>query len=369
MERVDCIVVGAGVVGLACARALALAGRQTVVLEEQAGIGRGVSSRSSEVIHAGIYYPSGSLKARLCVQGRALLYAYLSQRALPHRRVGKLVVATEKAQISTLETLQRQAIANGVDSLTWLDHARSVAMEPALRCAASLHSPDTGIVDSHAFMLSLQADLESAGGIVAPLSPLRQARHRQGRWELTTGPDGSYRIACEVLVNAAGLSAQNVAAAIQGLGPERIPPLRLARGCYFSLSGRAPFSRLIYPVPVEGGLGIHLTLDMAGMARFGPDVEWIDRIDYTVDPVRADRFYPSIRTYWPGLADGTLQPSYAGVRPKLSGPGQANADFDIQGPDRNGMPGLVQLFGIESPGLTSSLAIGDHVTALLRAQR
>lgn len=361
MEHVDCIVVGAGVVGLACARALAMGGRQVLVLERETGIGRGISSRNSEVIHAGIYYPTGSLKARLCVRGRELLYDYLGGRALPHRRIGKLLVATEPAELDKLNAIRARAHANGVDSLRWMDRTEALAMEPALDCIAALHSPQTGIVDSHAFMLSLQADLESAGGMVVTSTPLLHARRRAGRWEVSCGGSEQCDVSCDLLVNSAGLSAQDVALAIEGLPPSSIPPLRLARGCYFSYPGRSPFQRLIYPVPVQAGLGTHLTLDMGGQARFGPDVEWIDSIDFTVDPARARSFYAGIRRYWPGLPEGSLQPAYSGIRPKLAGPGEPDADFLIQGPAQHGAAGLVQLFGIESPGLTSSLAIAEHV--------
>jgi L-2-hydroxyglutarate oxidase LhgO len=367
MEHLDCIVVGAGAIGLACARALALSGLQTVVLEEQAGIGRGISSRSSEVIHAGFYYEPDSLKARLCVEGRELLYRYLDERRLPHRRLGKLIVATEVAQMGALADLQRRAQANGVGALDWLEAQAATALEPGLRCTAALLSPRTGIVDSHALMLSFQGDLESSGGHVVCLSPMQRAHRVRGGWEVATGPGDDFRIGCDLLVNAAGLSAQQVAATIEDLPAPGIPALKLARGCYFSLSGRAPFGRLIYPLPTDGGLGIHLTLDLNGMARFGPDVEWIQAIGYEVDPARAERFYPMIRRYWPQLPDGSLQPAYAGIRPKLSGPGEPAADFLIQGPDQHGVAGLIQLFGIESPGLTSALAIGNWVQRLAKA--
>jgi len=363
MEHADCIVVGAGVVGLACARALALAGRQTIVLEAESRIGSGISSRSSEVIHAGLYYATGSLKATLCVRGRELLYGYLAERRLPHCRAGKLIVATEDAQLARLAELQKHGLSNGVERLEWLDADRATALEPALRCRAAIHSPDTGIVDSHALMLALSGDLQSHGGDIALQSPMQQANRGDGAWQLTTGAD-KYRISCDVLVNAAGLSAQTVAAAIEDYPRDRIPGLRLARGCYFSLAQAAPFGRLIYPLPVDGGLGVHLTLDLAGAARFGPDVDWIDRIDYSVDAARAQLFYPSIRTYWPQLPDGALQPAYSGIRPKLSGPGEPARDFVIDGPPQHGLPGLVQLFGIESPGLTSALAIGERVAQL-----
>jgi len=365
MEHTDCIVIGAGVIGLACARALAMAGLQTIVLEAESRIGSGVSSRSSEVVHAGLYYAPDSLKATLCVQGRELLYDYLSQRGLPHRRLGKLIVATDDAQLAPLAELHSRGRANGVEHLVLLDAAAATRLEPALRCRAALHSPDSGIVDSHALMLSLSGDLQSHGGSVALRSPMRRASRHDGAWQLTTGDDGSYQIGCDVLVNAAGLSAQRVAATVEEYPSERIPPLRLARGSYFSLTQPAPFGRLIYPLPSDGGLGVHLTLDLAGAARFGPDVEWIDRVDFNVDAARAEMFYPSIRTYWPHLPDGALRPAYAGIRPKLSGPAEPARDFVIDGPDRHGLPGLIQLFGFESPGLTSSLAVGRRVTELV----
>ena len=366
MEHVDCIVVGAGVIGLACARALTMSGLHTIVLEAQPRIGSGVSSRNSEVVHAGLYYATGSLKARLCVQGRELLYRYLRERALPHRRLGKLIVATEPSQLAPLEELRRRGLANGVEHLHWLEATQAISLEPNLRCLAAVHSPDTGIVDSHALMLALSGDVESHGGSIARVSPMRGARRRGGLWQVATGGEQPYQIGCDVLINSAGLSAQQVACSIEDVPPERIPPLRLARGCYFSLPGPAPFGRLIYPMPEDGGLGVHLTLDLGGMARFGPDVEWIDQIDFSVDPRRAELFYPSIRTYWPQLPDGALQPAYAGIRPKISGPGEPARDFVIDGPGQHGLPGLIQLFGFESPGLTSSLAVGQQVAQLAR---
>jgi L-2-hydroxyglutarate oxidase LhgO len=369
LERVDCIVVGAGVIGLACARALALAGLQTVVLEAEPRIGSGVSSRSSEVIHAGLYYATGSLKARLCVQGRRLLYQYLTERALPHCRLGKLIVATEDTQLAALAELQQRGLANEVERLQWLDRGEVASLEPGLRCRAALHSPDTGIVDSHALMLALSGDLQSNGGLIALRSPMQRAARHEGAWRVTTAGEEPYRIGCDVLVNAAGLAAQAVASTIEGYPRERIPALRLARGCYFSLAQKAPFGRLIYPMPGDGGLGVHLTLDLGGAARFGPDVEWIDQIDFNVDPRRAGLFYPSIRTYWPQLPDGALRPAYAGIRPKLSGPGEAARDFVIDDRAGHGLPGLVQLFGFESPGLTSALAVGQWVARLAADER
>ena len=364
MEHVDCIVIGAGVIGLACGRALAAAGLQTIVLEAEPRIGSGVSSRSSEVIHAGIYYAPGSLKARLCVQGRELLYRYLSERSLPHRRLGKLIVATEQAHLASLAELQSRGKANGVEHLEMLDASQAAVLEPMLSCAGALHSPDTGIVDSHALMLSLSGDLQSCGGSIALRSPVQQASRHDGAWQLNIGIDEGYRILCDILVNAAGLSAQRVAATIEEYPPHRIPALRLSRGNYFSLTRAAPFGSLIYPLPSDGGIGIHLTLDLGGAARFGPDVEWIDRIDYNVDPDRAGLFYRSIRAYWPQLPNGALQPAYAGIRPKLSGPGEPARDFVIDGPGQHGLPGLIQLFGFESPGLTSALAVGQQVMQL-----
>jgi L-2-hydroxyglutarate oxidase LhgO len=365
MEQIDCIVVGAGVIGLACARALAMAGVQTLVLEAESRIGSGVSSRSSEVIHAGLYYAPGSLKAKFCVQGRQMLYRYLDERHLPHRRLGKLVVATEDADLVPLAELLSRARTNGVDHLEMLDATQAALLEPMLRCCGALHSPDTGIVDSHALMLSLSGDLQSHGGSIALRSPMRQATWHDGAWQLTTGTSEAYPIRCSVLVNAAGLSAQSVAATVEEYPPQRIPPLRLSRGNYFSLTQRAPFGRLIYPLPGDGGIGVHLTLDMGGAARFGPDVEWIDRIDFNVDPDRAAFFYRSIRTFWPQLPDGALQPAYAGIRPKLSGPGEPARDFVIDGPGQHGLAGLIHLFGFESPGLTSALAVGQHVAELI----
>jgi L-2-hydroxyglutarate oxidase LhgO len=365
LEHVDCIVIGAGVIGLACARAVASAGLQTVVLEAESHIGSGVSSRSSEVIHAGIYYATGSLKARFCVRGRELLYQYLGERGLPHRRLGKLIVATEEGQRAALTHLHDLGKANGVERLEMLDERQAVALEPALNCRSALHSPDTGIVDSHALMVSLSGDLQSDGGSIALRTPMQHAARHNGAWQLSTGVGEDYRILCDVLINAAGLSAQHVASTIEGYSRERIPALRLSRGNYFSLTGRAPFSRLIYPLPTDGGIGVHLTVDMSGAARFGPDVEWIDQIDYNVNPDRANAFYQSIRHFWPQLPDGVLQPAYAGVRPKLSGPAEPPRDFMIDGPDQHGLPGLIQLFGFESPGLTSSLAVGEHVAQLV----
>lgn len=364
MDRVDGVVVGAGVVGLAVARALARPGEQWLVLEAASAIGTGTSSRNSEVIHGGIYYPTGSLKATLCVAGRQQLYAYCSERGIPHKRCGKLIVATDEAQRPQLEAIQRKAADNGVDNLRLLSAEEARRLEPALHCVAALHSPSTGIVDSHALMLSLQADFEAAGGTVVLLTEVQRiCCEAQGlRVELA---DGSALLAGTV-VNSAGLQAPALARRIEGLDARHVPPAFFAKGHYFTLAGRSPFSRLIYPVPEAAGLGVHLTLDLGGQAKFGPDVEWVDSPDdLQVDPSRARDFMAEVRKYWPGLPEGALVPGYAGIRPKISGPGEASRDFLIQGPAEHGVPGLVNLFGIESPGLTSSLAMAEHVAGLL----
>ncbi|MGK6307819.1 NAD(P)/FAD-dependent oxidoreductase [Variovorax sp. DT-64] len=364
MDEFDCAVIGAGVVGLAVARALALAGREVIVLEAEGAIGTGTSSRNSEVIHAGIYYPEGSLKARLCVEGKQMLYEYLAQRELPHRRCGKLIVATTPAQVPELRLIAAKAAANGVHDLVMLTREQARAMEPQLECVAALHSPSTGIVDSHALMLSLQGDLESAGGMLALKSTVARAQCGEGAIVLVA-EDGT-ALRCRSVVNAAGLGAPALARRFEGLPASAVPPAYFAKGNYFTLAGRAPFSRLIYPVPEAAGLGVHLTLDLGGQAKFGPDVEWVDSPgNLVVDPRRGDGFYAEVRKYWPALADGALVPGYAGIRPKISGPGEPARDFLIEGPAAHGVAGLVNLFGIESPGLTSSLAIGSHVAALL----
>lgn len=364
MDEFDCAVIGAGVVGLAVARALALTGREVIVLEAEGAIGTGTSSRNSEVIHAGIYYPKGSLKARLCVEGKRLLYDYAGERGLPHRRCGKLIVATSEAQVAQLSEIMAKAAANGVDDMVLLSGDQVRAMEPQLQCLAALHSPSTGIVDSHALMLSLQGDLEGAGGVVALKSGVVGAEC-VGDAIVLKSIDGT-RLRCKSVVNAAGLGAPALARQFDGLPATSIPAAYFAKGNYFTLAGRAPFSRLIYPVPEAAGLGVHLTLDLGGQAKFGPDVQWVDSADdLVVDPARGDGFYAEVRKYWPGLPDGALIPGYAGIRPKISGPGEAAADFMIAGPAVHGVRGLVNLFGIESPGLTSSLAIGDHVAGLL----
>lgn len=367
MHDVDCFVAGAGVVGLAIARALTLAGREVLVVEKAAAIGTGTSSRNSEVIHAGLHYAPGSFKARLCVAGRERLYAYCHEHGVAHRRTGKLLVAVEPDQLDRLQAIQINAAQCGVGDLTLLTRAEAETLEPALTCAGALLSPSTGIVDSQALMLSLRGDAEAAGVSFALLTTVAGAAIEADGIRIDTrDADGEgFRLKAGAFINAAGLDAQALARRIEGFPQDLVPPLWLARGNYFALSGRSPFSRLIYPVPVHGGLGVHLTLDLGGSARFGPDVEWIDRVDYTVDPGRSAAFYEEIRRYWPGLADGALHPAYAGVRPKLSGPGQPAADFIIQGPAEHGAGPIVNLFGIESPGLTASLAVADHVVELL----
>lgn len=373
LDQVDVVVAGAGVVGLAVARALAQSGREVLVLEAAGAIGTGTSSRNSEVIHAGLYYPTGSLKARLCVQGRDMLYGYCAERGVNHRRCGKLLVATSEAQMPKLHAIAAQAAANGVHDLQWLSRDQARALEPALECVAALLSPSTGIIDSHGLMLALQGDLENAGGqvvfntavahpVVVPQGIEVEAVDRASQ--------SSTRLLVRTFVNAAGLSAPALARQIEGLDSRHVPTAHYAKGSYFSLAGRAPFSRLIYPMPEGGGLGVHLTLDLGGQARFGPDAEWLtgvstDTLDYTVNPARGEAFYAEVRRYWPGLRDGALLPAYSGVRPKISGRDEPAADFVIQGPADHGVSGLVNLFGIESPGLTSCLAIGEQVRHVL----
>jgi L-2-hydroxyglutarate oxidase LhgO len=364
VEQVDAVVMGAGVVGLAVARSLALAGQEVMVLESENAIGTGTSARNSEVIHAGIYYPAGSLKARLCVQGKQMLYAYCAERGVAHRQLGKLIVATSPEQVQALDGILRKASANGVHDLQKLSAAEAMALEPALACEAALLSPSSGVVDSHGLMLALQGDMENAGGLLALLSPVQHIGLQQGTAShpmLVQTQDGT-ELACRILVNAAGLSAVAMARAMAGLNPDLLPQAHFAKGNYFTLAGKAPFSRLIYPVPEAAGLGVHLTLDLGGQAKFGPDVQWVnDPTDLRVDPSRGDAFYAEVRKYWPGLADGALLPGYAGIRPKINGPKESAADFLIQGPAEHGVPGLVNLLGIESPGLTSSLAIAAEV--------
>jgi L-2-hydroxyglutarate oxidase LhgO len=358
MESVDCVVVGAGVVGIAAARALARAGREVLVLEAAEAIGTETSSRNSEVIHAGIYYPRDSLMARLCVEGRRRLYGFCAEHGVQAWPCGKLIVATDAAEAERLAGIKARAEANGVEDMRMLTAAEARAMEPALSCTAALHSPHTGVVDSHAYMLALQGEAEAAGAIFVFHS--RVERGRVTADGVVIEAEG-VTLACRTLVNAAGLHAPALARAITGMPSQLVPREYWAKGNYFSLPGRAPFSRLIYPVPVPGGLGVHLTIDLGGQARFGPDVEWVDAIDYDVDPRRADSFYAAIRRYWPDLRDGVLQPGYAGIRPKIVPKGAPAQDFVIQGQAVHGVPGLVNLFGIESPGLTAAIALADLV--------
>ena len=364
-ERVECVVIGAGVVGLAVARALAQSGREVWVLEAGSAIGGGISSRNSEVVHAGMYYPQGSLKARFCVQGKHQLYQYCAERGIPHSRLGKLIVASDPAELPTLDAIRARAIANDVTDLVMLNPAAVAALEPALHSAGALHSPSTGIVDSHAMMLALQGDLETAGGAVVCHAPVLSGVVETGGFSLQIGGAEPMELSTTMLVNAIGLQAPDLARRIDGIPPETIPPAYLCKGSYYGLTGRAPFKRLVYPVPEPGGLGVHLTLDLGGQARFGPDVEWLDHEDYNVDVGRAASFYAAIRRYWPGLPDDALVPGYAGIRPKISGPSEPAADFVVSGPAAHAIGGLVNLFGIESPGLTASMAIGDYVEGLI----
>ncbi|VXC52901.1 FAD-dependent oxidoreductase [Burkholderia sp. 8Y] len=366
MDRIECVVIGAGVVGLAIARALALRGREVMVLEAGEAIGIGTSSRNSEVIHAGIYYPRGSLKADLCVRGREMLYAFCEAHGVPHRQCGKLLVATARNQIPQLAAIEQKGVENRVQGLVRISGAEAREMEPQLQCVEAVYSPRTGIVDSHQYMLALQGDAEHHGAGVVFHTPVASIEAREGCFIVETGGQAPARFRASYLINSAGLHANDIARRIRGLDDRHVPPLYFAKGNYFSVSGRAPFERLIYPMPNEAGLGVHLTVDMGGQAKFGPDVEWVPSLNYDVDPRRADSFYAAIRAYWPGLPDGALQPAYAGIRPKLSGPGQAAADFMIQGKSAHGVPGLVNLFGIESPGLTASLAIGERVADMAR---
>jgi L-2-hydroxyglutarate oxidase LhgO len=359
------IVIGAGVIGLATARAAALAGHEVVVAEAAHAMGTGISSRNSEVIHAGMYYPTGSLRSRHCVNGRRMLYAFCASHGVPHRKCEKLIVATDAAEQVKVESIHAQGLRNEVEGLRMVEAAEAHALEPALSCTGALLSPETGIIDAHAYMLALRGDLEDHGGRIAFNTPVEEISRADGRWQVRFGGREAGTIAVDAVVNAAGLGAHAVAKCTEGYAAERVPPLVLCKGNYFSYTGKPVFTRLIYPVPVDGGIGIHITLDLAGRMRFGPDVEWLEREDYTVDPVRADAFYARIRGYWPGLPDNALMPAYCGIRPKLSGPGVPQQDFLIEGPAQHRLPGLVHLFGIESPGLTSSLSIADEVVSYL----
>ena len=372
-EHVECVVVGAGVVGLAIARELAMRGREVIILEKQDAIGTEISSRNSEVIHAGIYYPQDSLKARLCVAGKHQLYEFCADHGVAHRRIGKLIVAAVESEVDALDDVRAAAHRNDVTDVEHLTLAAAREMEPAVQCVGALISPSTGIVDSHGLMLALQGDAEDHGTMIAFLSELTEGQIETHGFSLKiesgdrTSPADVLTLECDVLINSAGLDAQEVAHRILGFPKTSIPPLHLARGCYFTMSGKSPFQHLIYPMPDGTSLGVHVTLDISGQTRFGPDVEWIDTIDYNVDPARGDAFYDAVRRYFPTLPDNALQPGYSGIRPKIQAPGEPAADFVIEGPEHHGIPGLVNLFGIESPGLTASLTIAKYVVQFLES--
>ena len=370
-DRIDAIVIGAGVIGLAVARRLAMAGLETIVLEAADGIGTETSSRNSEVIHAGIYYPKDSLKAALCVAGKHRLYDYCAGHGVPHLRCGKLIVANGDGEAAVLESIRQRGRANGVDDLALLDGAQAIALEPELRCDAALISPSTGVIDSHALMLAYQGEAEDHGAAIAFLCRVERGYVEPGGFTLEVAGQGGAvdRVACRLLVNAAGLHAQSVARRLDGLDAAFVPPQYFCKGSYFSLLGRQPFGRLIYPVPASASLGVHVTVDLGGRVRFGPDQEWVDEIGYDVDPARADVFYEAVRRYWPGLKDGALTPAYAGIRPKVQGPDDPMKDFLVEGPEVHGLAGLVNLFGIESPGLTASLAVADLAAQRLGVNR
>ena len=365
MDSVETVVVGAGVVGLAIARALALSGREVLILEAKDAFGSETSSRNSEVIHAGIYYPTGSLKARMCVAGKWALYDYCRSHKVAFENYGKLIVATQDDEMPILEGLKVKASENGVTDLVWLDAAEVAAREPELNAVGALLSPSTGVVDSHGLMLSYLGDAEAEGAMLALCAPVEAGEVRNRGTALHVGGDAPMTLLAKEVVNAAGLGAPWLGKAVTGLDQDRVPEGFMAKGNYYTLGRPSPFSSLIYPVPMKAGLGVHVTLDLGGQCRFGPDVEWVDEVDYSVDPARADVFYDAVRRYWPDLRDGDLQPGYSGIRPKLQRPGGAATDFMIEGPSDHGVPGMVNLFGIESPGLTSSLAIAGHVAGLL----
>ncbi|MGA2551344.1 MAG: NAD(P)/FAD-dependent oxidoreductase [Burkholderiaceae bacterium] len=360
-ESVDCVVVGAGVVGLAVARALAQARREVIVLEAASSIGTGISSRNSEVIHAGLYYPPHSLKAALCVRGASLLYDYCAAHHVAHERLGKLVIATAADQLPTLRALLENAVRSGATELVWLEPAAVGELEPELRCAGAILSPRSGIVDSHGLMLALQADAEAAGAVLAFQSPLAAGAVKHGGILLSVGGKEPSEIMAREVINCAGLGAQALARSLHGLPRQSIPDEAYAKGSYFALSGKCPFHHLVYPVPEPGGLGVHLTLDLAGRAKFGPDVEWVAEPDYRVEVTRSARFEEAIRHYWPGLPADVLVPDYAGVRPKLKRAGSGFSDFILSGPREHGVRGIFNLFAIESPGLTASLALAEKV--------
>jgi L-2-hydroxyglutarate oxidase LhgO len=366
VNEADCIVIGAGVIGLAVARALARGGREVIIVECERQFGMHLSSRNSEVIHAGIHYPPDSLKARLCVPGKELLYRYCAERGIEHRRCGKFTVAVAAEQIQALETIERNARASGVMDLEWLDDSQARRAEPQLRCCAALYSPSTGIIDSHALMQSLLADAQGAGADLVFGTEVTALRATTRGIDISIGHESAPVLRAHAVVNSAGLNAHRVARSIEGFPARHIPDIQYAKGSYFALAGASPFSHLIYPAPPSGGhLGIHMTLDLSGAARFGPDMEWVEKIDYQVDPRRAADFAEAIKAYWPQLDEARLSPAYAGIRPKLSRPGEAARDFEMSGPSDHGFAGIVNLFGMESPGLTACLAIGDTVAGML----
>lgn len=364
-EKVDCVVIGAGVVGLATARALAMAGREVIILESANMIGSGTSSRNSEVIHAGIYYDKDSLKARFCVTGKHMLYEYCAEHGVPHKRCGKLIVATTDAQVESLQGIKEKAAANGVPDLTFLTGAEAMALEPELYCKAALRSPSTGIIDTHGLMLELQGDAELHGAMVAFLSPITGGAVGEDGITLDVGGDNPMRLLCNTVVNSAGIFAPKIASMLEGFPAIHVPQTYFAKGNYYALTGKSPFSQLVYPAPSKEFLGVHITIDMGGQARFGPDVEHVDSLNYEVDPARSEGFYAAVRNYWPGLPDGALQPDYAGIRPRITPPGEPLCDFVVQTPKDHNVSGLINLFGIESPGLTSSMAIAAYVTEIL----
>ena len=366
VERIECAVIGAGIVGLAVARELAMRGKEVIVLESENAIGTGTSSRNSEVIHAGIYYEPGSLKSKVCVEGKKRLYQYCDEHSVSYKNCGKLIVATEEAQLSTLKSIQAKAEANGVP-LDLIRANEAIAMEPELFCVGALFSPTTGIVDTHGLMLAYQGDAEDHGTMIAFMSPVEGAQVDGNGVLLSVGGDMPMKLQCDQVVNSAGLFAPALARKFDGLAQNFVPQEFFAKGNYYRLNGKAPFSRLIYPMPRDGGLGVHITVDLGGQARFGPDVEWVEELDYEVDPSRCAGFYEAIRTYWPGLPDNSLHPDYAGIRPKIHGPGTPLVDFIAQGPIDHGVNGLVNLFGVESPGVTSSLALASHTADMLSA--
>lgn len=363
--EIDCVVAGAGVIGLAVARELALSGRDVLIVEADTAFGRGVSSRSSEVVHAGMYYTPGSLRAQLCVEGKRLLYDFMKTHNVAHTNCGKLIVACAPEEVATLAGIMEKGAANGVDDLEMLDARHARALEPALNCVAAVLSPSTGMMDSAGLMLAILGEAENAGATLATRSPVVGGRVGGRQVEIDIGGSEPMTVGCNLFVNSTSLNAPRVAAKLQGLDGVHVPKAYYGKGSYFSIAGKVPFSRLIYPCPVIGGLGVHLTIDVGGQARFGPDVEWVDEPDYDVDPARGEEFYGLVRRYWPGLPDGALQPSYAGVRPKIVPPGNQLQDFRIDGPQVHGVPGLINLFGMESPGLTSSLAIGRYVMKMI----